>query len=199
MRHVNAKAVDYMNDSKDVDNSNLGPLRGALERVRPEMMALKETELLAINLNPLKASIVARGAIPDLMELRPEFIERVVGFEIRNLDLLETYARALIQAHVNYLAQGTTSKVPEGLFREALELRSLDRAALDRRRAYTLLVRAYNAVRHAVAILRAFYGDADRIAPPLRQRCRYQYERRASGAFTQRGRAVRSKCNPTLN
>jgi hypothetical protein len=74
-------------------------LRTAFERVRPELVALQTTDLLPINIDPVGAAAQALGALPELLNLRPQMMEQLHAFDISNLDQLETYALALIQAN----------------------------------------------------------------------------------------------------
>ena len=58
-------------------STNPGPhprLREALEKVRPEMVALGQEDLLAINIDPLAAASTARGALPQIMAMRASIL-----------------------------------------------------------------------------------------------------------------------------
>jgi len=226
-------------------------LRDALERVRPQLEAIPESALLQINLDPLAAAAVVRGALPGLMAMRPILAAEVKSFDLIHLDRLETYALALIQADT--ICKGITDKpqllaplsteayalrarlladatilvrrghIPEprlsklrgpngyqniasdiltlaGLLRDswatianrtAIQESELDRAevlgdqlidaigmreqltsmaaeaALQRQRAYTLFIGAYDEVRSALIFQRRHEGDANKIAPSL--------------------------------
>jgi hypothetical protein len=83
----------------------------ALEQVRPEFAGLVPEQLAAITTEPIMAASVARAATPRVMVYRVE-IEKLPGFQILNLDKLELYALALLQANADYLA---TSAPPQHL------------------------------------------------------------------------------------
>jgi len=89
-------------------------LRAALERVRPEFGALRTADLMPINIDPVGAAAQALGALPELLNLRPQVLEHLHTFDISNLDKLETYALALIQANcVHASAQASPEYLAE--------------------------------------------------------------------------------------
>jgi hypothetical protein len=231
-------------------NIAIGSFLGALDRVRPEMVQMTEEQLLPITADPVTAGVTMRGALPKIMELRPQ-LETLTNFDIRFLNNLEDYLHAWLRTQALFL--GTTLP-PEGfsalvdkvttyrdnlitdaqalvqrkvlagdaldglkggvahknivgdvltlttLFRShwqtiagrtcvtEAELDEADAAldtlmthlgmrdqtpatkeatALDRQKAYTLFVNAYDQVRRAVSFLRWTQDDADEIAPSL--------------------------------
>lgn len=243
-------AVDMI-DRSDSANVAQPRLREALERIRPQLDALADQQLLPINLDPISAVTIARGALPGLLALRSQLASMINSFALSNLDDLETYALALLQAQTVYQGICAHSGLLTDLSTEANELRArlladvtvlsqrghisptrmhglkgpkghrniasdlltltgllrdcwpdianktatredeLDRAeilgdqlisaigtreqqtematsaALQRQRAYTLFVRAYDEIRRAVSYLRWHAGDVNRIAPSL--------------------------------
>jgi hypothetical protein len=112
-----------MTDSTFISSNNQPRLRDALDRVRPELARLDEEELLPLNVDPLLATSTARAAIPRLLELRPRIVKELPAFELRFLDLLETYALALMQSHALYLCAKAPSEELEKVATEAIKLR----------------------------------------------------------------------------
>ncbi len=99
------------------------PLGHALEQTRPEMQRLADKALLPINLDPLAAVCIVRGALPKLLALRPRIVAEAPAFELGNLDRLETYALALTEAHTEYLATSRPLRMIE-LSEEASVMRA---------------------------------------------------------------------------
>jgi hypothetical protein len=98
-------------------------LRSALEKIRDELDSLTERELLTINLEPLAAIATVRGALSKLQPLRGQILSSLPNFEPKNLDQLELYALALMQAHAIFLAAKGRLMDRTELAREAYKLR----------------------------------------------------------------------------
>jgi hypothetical protein len=98
-------------------------LRDALERVRPRLVQVKEEDFVPLNVDPLDATSIVRGALPAIMRLRPEMVTHLATFELRNLDELETYALALMQTHGLYLCAKSPPEELAKLVVEAVRLR----------------------------------------------------------------------------
>jgi len=113
--------MSKLNDAKEVVQPRL---RDALERLQPRMAGLTKVQLLAINLDPLAAVAVARGALPGLLALRPRLAGAFTEFDVTNLDFLELYALALIQAETIHRGIVAKPQTLAALTSEALELRS---------------------------------------------------------------------------
>jgi hypothetical protein len=112
------------------------PLRQALEQTRPAMDALAEAELLPVNLDPLAVVSLVRGALPNLSNLRERIVAELDNFDLSQLERLETYARALLQAQIVYLGLSGAPQELSALSAEASGLRTLllsDVGALIRR------------------------------------------------------------------
>ena len=77
-------------------------LLGALEHLRPELVALTEKELLRVNLDPLASVSIARGALPALRGLCLEAKGEPHTLDEDRLLQLELYAFALTQAQTSY-------------------------------------------------------------------------------------------------
>ncbi len=113
-----------MTDFKDIMGIEQPELRKVLERVRPQMLAPAQSELLPVNLDPLAAVTIARGALPKLLELRPLLASAINSFELANLDQLELYALALTQAQTVYQGVVKRSKALATISAQADELRA---------------------------------------------------------------------------
>jgi hypothetical protein len=100
-------------------------LRDALEQVRSEAEALKDEELLIINVEPLAAVATVRGVLPKLYPLREQIAADLPRFNLAFLDRLELYALALMQAHSLFNVATGESSGRLALVSEARELRSL--------------------------------------------------------------------------
>jgi hypothetical protein len=99
-------------------------LRNALEQIQGEIDALDENDLQSINIEPLAAVATARGALPKILLLREEILRSLPNFEPKNLDNLELYSLALMQAHALFLAAKGRLKDRSELAAEAYQLRS---------------------------------------------------------------------------
>ncbi len=99
-------------------------LRESLDKVRPEMVALEENHLLPINVDPLTAVATARGALAQILTLRKR-MEALPEFEIQNLDKLELYALATMQAQTIYQGASAPPEHFQELVAEATALREL--------------------------------------------------------------------------
>ncbi|HEY5961307.1 MAG TPA: hypothetical protein VIV60_32340 [Polyangiaceae bacterium] len=88
------------------------------------MRSLKDSELLRVNVQPVKAAAQVRSALPQLLGLRAEIAYELVRFDLTNLDKLETYALAVIQAHTVFAGIESTSGELDELSNEAISLRA---------------------------------------------------------------------------
>lgn len=227
------------------------PIREAFLRLQDEIAAVKDTELIHINLDIPSLVTATRGRLAGLLVFREPSQREFRTADLSAFDKLEDYALATAYAHSQYRLRSTA---PEDLpklqaqaveYRDTLYLdactlhhhhlidgetlgkvkrstgyrdtafelltlyallrehweaiegktaltleeieragmvadqlmvalgdkasgqRELDSAILVRRRAYTLLVRAYSQVRRCIQFLRWEEGDFDQIAPSL--------------------------------
>jgi hypothetical protein len=111
--------------SKSEQNLAVGQprLRRALKQIREELEALSDKELLVINLDPLAAIAIARGALPKVLPLREQITLALPTFDMTHLDRLETYALALHHAHSLYDAAKDRQEARTLLATEAYQLR----------------------------------------------------------------------------
>jgi hypothetical protein len=98
-------------------------LRNALEAVKGECEALGKKELLRVNIEPLSAVTTVRGALPKILRYRDTIEDSLPTFDLRNIDRLDTYALALMQAHTYFLATVGQPKDRTRLASEAFVLR----------------------------------------------------------------------------
>lgn len=96
----------------------------AFERLKDEILAVPEDDVLTINVDmPLAVSIVL-GAWSQLVELRPR-IEKLAEFDLPQFDKIEAYAYATAQTHGDYvLATTPTESLPQ-LYDQGVILREL--------------------------------------------------------------------------
>lgn len=99
-------------------------LREALVKVRPEMAALEQKDLLQIQVDPMTAVTTARGALAQIRAFRSLLLQ-LPEFEIKNLDNLELYASATIQTQSVFLGASAPPEHFQELVAEATELREL--------------------------------------------------------------------------
>jgi len=81
-------------------------LEAAFEKVRPQFIAIPQEQVVPITTDVFTATSVARAAVPKIVVLRAQ-LEKLVAFEIVNVDNLELYALAALQAHYLFLAAST--------------------------------------------------------------------------------------------
>ncbi|HEY5961308.1 MAG TPA: hypothetical protein VIV60_32345 [Polyangiaceae bacterium] len=110
-------------------------LREAVEKVRPEMVALDQDRLLRVNLDPLAAASTVRGALPQIVPYRVQ-LEALPGFDIKWLDNLELYSLASTQTQTVFQGASQPPEQINQLVDEATVLREQllsDATALARR------------------------------------------------------------------
>lgn len=83
------------------------PAEDAFEALLPEMDALSDAELVIPTVDIMSAVSIVLGAVPRLMELRPEIERELPHFDLERFDELELYAKAL--HHANALFRMATS------------------------------------------------------------------------------------------
>jgi hypothetical protein len=97
--------------------------RIALEQILNEVEAVKDTELLRLNLDPVSAVSTVCGALPKIIPLRPVIISQLPAFSLNQLDSLETYALGLMQAHALFCAAKGRKKDRAQLAADSYNLR----------------------------------------------------------------------------
>jgi hypothetical protein len=97
--------------------------REAFNAAFEEIAAIKESDVLVINLDipPTVATVV--GALPEILALRAELQEHAPRFDITQLDRLERYAFALFHAHMLAQAAAEPPEILVALGEEATKLR----------------------------------------------------------------------------
>lgn len=86
----------------------------ALEKVRKELEALTEAELIHINIDIPAALATAFGALPALRAMRARIEVEAQSIDLKQLDKLETYMLALFHAQTLYAtATRPTEPLPE--------------------------------------------------------------------------------------
>src|SRR5512147_1876727 len=98
-------------------------MREALECVRPRMSAIDRADLLSVNVEPFIAAAQVRSSLPGLLSFRADLIRTFNHFEVSNLDLLEIYALALLQAETVHRTVNARADKNERLLKEAFKLR----------------------------------------------------------------------------
>lgn len=158
-----------MTDSTLGQPSGQPRLRDALDRVRQELAALAEGELMPLNVDPLVATATARAAIPRLLEMRPRIEKALPEFELRYLDNLEIYALALMQSHGLYLCAKTPPEELELVASEAIQLRKrllTDISTINQRK---LICRKESTLRRGPPSYRDVVGDILTLSNLLRK------------------------------
>ncbi|HMA91125.1 MAG TPA: hypothetical protein VKP30_00500 [Polyangiaceae bacterium] len=112
-----------MTELGDPISRNQSGLRRAFKKVRPLLDAMPDSALLPLNLEPLAAVAKVRAVLPAILLMRDSIEGDLKLFDFVNLDQLETYALALLQAHAIYLGISARSQVLPKLSAEASALR----------------------------------------------------------------------------
>ena len=86
---------DAMCSDKTERASKANRNEASLERVLPELEALLPSQIVAVNLDLSYAVITVMGFLPRLTALREDMIAEFKRFDIRYLDGLPDYTRAL--------------------------------------------------------------------------------------------------------
>jgi hypothetical protein len=110
--------------------------RQAYEAIKGEMQSIPREQLLTLNVDVASTVATTIGCLPKVSPLRPQILAEVSGFDIRNLDMLETYAMALMHAQAEYQASAAPPEPIDELSAELTVTRDLflkDVTALDAR------------------------------------------------------------------
>lgn len=110
-----------MSTSQATPIRDLEDARLAYERVRPEIEAQDPRNLSAINVDTNSAASVALGVAPHVLTLR-DLAAQLPGFEVRCIDNLEDYAKAVWFLGVTNLPTGSPTDVGK-MVEEVLALR----------------------------------------------------------------------------
>ena len=145
------------------------PLRRQLDSIHSRalrahhLLAWERLELSAKAIRPTRLSLdavlgVLGRSFPRILKLRPRIAAALPAFDLALLDKLPLYV-------LDFFYCGAMADLARVLGR-ASPLQA-DKWNSERDRAVTLLMRAYDEVRGAVAFVPGEQGDAHRIAPPL--------------------------------
>ncbi len=110
--------------------------RQAYESIKAEMQSIPREQLLALNVDVASTVATTIGCLPKVVPLRPAILEQVGGFDIKQLDKLETYAMALMHAQAEFQASAQPPEPIDDLNAELMVTRDLffrDVAALEAR------------------------------------------------------------------
>lgn len=77
------------------------PTEAAFAELLPEISAVPDDQLAALNVDVVEVVTVVLGVLPKLRSLRPE-IQQLPFFDLARFDRLEKYALALNHAHTRY-------------------------------------------------------------------------------------------------
>lgn len=141
------------------------PTEAAYQRVLQEILTVTLADA-RMDGNVMAAVTTVLVALPGIRKQRARIAAEWRNFDFERFDKLDDYALALSHAHSLYracrLSHGSTA---EGA--RAPGPSTLAETAIIRQQAITLFTRAYDETRRAIVYLRAPYGDADTVAPPL--------------------------------
>jgi len=103
--------------------------RLTLERVLPDYAALRQEELVQVNLDIPAAVITILGALPEIKGLRAQLAPRMNKEELELFDKLEDYTVACQEAHSRYLSVTQSPSELAAIVQEAQQAR--DRLLAD--------------------------------------------------------------------
>jgi hypothetical protein len=96
-------------------------LEDAFSKVRPRFMAVPQEQILAINTDVFTAVSTVRASVPRIVTLRPQ-LEKLIDFDIVNVDDLDLYALAALRANYLFLSASTPPERFQDLVVEGTEL-----------------------------------------------------------------------------
>ena len=97
--------------------------RQAFEQVKGEIESMPEDEFVNVSLDIPATVITAQGAYPEILALRPDFVQHLPTFDISKLDKLETYALAMFCTQADYKAAAEPQASLEDLATTAVATR----------------------------------------------------------------------------
>lgn len=119
---------------KPETSSAPGDSLAAYEAIRAEIDAVPADELRPVNIDIMVGVTTVLGALPKLVQLRPQFA-LLQDFDLEGFDKLETKARALGHAHTLHLSASPSPEIAE-IAEDGADLREtlvVDVSALARR------------------------------------------------------------------
>jgi hypothetical protein len=109
-----------------VNQEELGS--AALARLRPELDALPEEELLPVSFDIPAGVALVLGSLDEIRALRDTIAKEMVNFDLARFDKLEAYTLALNEAHAGYKVAAEPSDSLDQVVAEGERLRDLLRA-----------------------------------------------------------------------
>jgi len=109
-----------------VNQEELGS--AALARLKPEMAALVEEELIPITIDIPAAVALVLGSLNEIRSFREAIAKTVPGFDLARFDKLETYTLAVNEAHAGYKVATEPSDALDQVVVEGERLRDVLRA-----------------------------------------------------------------------
>ena len=91
-----------MNLNTVEDSSQLPRYRRAFETILSEIQSVPEKDFVAITLDIPAAVFTVLGAWPEILALRPQFVQYLPSFDMVKFDKMETYTLALMRANTEY-------------------------------------------------------------------------------------------------
>jgi hypothetical protein len=113
--------------------------RQAFEQVKPEIDGVQDENFIQISIDIPSATVTTQGAYAQVVSLRPALVDRLPKFDISLVDKLETYALALLCAHMDYRAAVDPPADLAGLLETAIAKRAILLADVNTLIAYGLL------------------------------------------------------------
>jgi hypothetical protein len=91
--------------SNEIESTTILPTEAAFAALLPEIEAVSEDELVAMNLDVVGTVTLVLGVLPELRALRAQIVEELPRFDLERFDKLKQYALAL--NHTNALHRST--------------------------------------------------------------------------------------------
>jgi hypothetical protein len=115
-----------MTEPAAVDTSADAPrYREAFHRLKDELRAIPEKELLTLNLDPQLAVTTTLRALPEVKAMRSRLIAEFTNFDVTSFDKLEDYAIAFQHANTVYEAAAPDATKFEALLQESIKQRDI--------------------------------------------------------------------------
>lgn len=73
-------------------------LQAAFDKTAAERAALKDDELLAVNVDVPNAYLIVIGSLPEIRAVRAQIVDELPKFDVKKFDAMEDYANALFQS-----------------------------------------------------------------------------------------------------